>query len=223
MSQHAATFQRLTLFTETGERKYLSAAERARFLAALPILDCPRERTFCEMLFWTGCRPSEALALTPANIDLDGAVVIVRSLKKRGKRKGRHFRPIPVPRAFMRRLDAVHDLRAAQAGPDSADHERLWPFSRTTAWERTRRVMRAAGISGARACANGLRHAYGVHAALASVPETRIKKWLGHDDLATTEIYLDMAAPEDRTIARRMWRAEPKLSWQSEVERRPHG
>ncbi|MDD3444395.1 MAG: hypothetical protein PHS60_03220, partial [Zavarzinia sp.] len=57
-------------------------------------------------------------------------------------------------------------------------------------------------------CARGLRHAYGVHAALASVPETNIKKWLGHAHLATTEIYLDMAPPEERVIARRMWPAD---------------
>lgn len=206
MPYGAATYKGMTLFTQAGERKYLSAAERTRFLAALPVLECPRERTFCEMLYWTGCRPSEALALTALNIDIDGGAIIVRSLKKRGDCKGNHFRPIPVPRKFMKRLEAVHGLCSAQACLDGGAHLRLWSFSRTTGWNRVRRVMDAGGISGVRACAKGLRHAYGVHAALASMPETRIKKWLGHASLATTEIYLDMAAPEDRAIAQRMWR-----------------
>ncbi len=206
MSYRAATYKGMTLFTEAGERKYLSAAERIRFLSALSVLNCPRERTFCEMLYWTGCRPSEALALTALNIDIDTGAVIVRSLKKRGKRKGCHFRPIPVPREFIARLAAAHDLRTVQACSDGGVHACLWNFGRTTGWKHIRRVMQAGGITGARACAKGLRHAYGVHAALASVPETRIKKWLGHASLETTEIYLDMAAPEDRAMAERMWR-----------------
>ena len=206
MAQGQPTYKGMTLFTQGGERKYLSAGERERFLAALHVLGRPEERTFCETLYWTGCRPSEALALTAHNIDIEGGAVIVRSLKKRGEWKGRHFRCIPVPRPYIERLDAVHHLRPTQARPLGYGDMPLWCFSRTTAWRLTRAVMDAAGITGARACAKGLRHAYGVHAALASVPETRIKKWLGHASLATTEIYLDMAAPEDRAIARRMWR-----------------
>ena len=65
--------------------------------------------------------------------------------------------------------------------------------------------MKAAGICGVRACAKGLRHTYGVHAALALVPETRIQKWLGHASLTTTEVYLDVALPEERAMAERMW------------------
>lgn len=205
MMHGPSPYKGMTLFTQAGERKYLSAGERARFLAALPALDRPEERTFCEMLYWTGCRPSEALALTALNIDFEHGAVVVCSLKKRGEERGRHFRSIPVPSTFIEHLDAVHDLRRKQGMPDGGGSIRLWTFSRTTAWKRTRQVMDAAGITGKRACAKGLRHAYGIHAAIARVPETRIKKWLGHASLATTEIYLDMAAPEDRVIAERMW------------------
>jgi hypothetical protein len=44
----------------------------------------PREvRTFCGTLHATGCRISEALALTARQIDLSGRVVVFESLKKR--------------------------------------------------------------------------------------------------------------------------------------------
>ena len=205
MTNGPVTYKGMTLFTTAGERKYLSATERERFLAALNVLQRPEERTFCEMLHWTGCRPSEALALTALNIDIEDGTVVVCTLKKRGGHRGRQFRAIPAPRAYIERLDAVHGLSRARVRPDGGRDARLWTFSRTTAWKRTQTVMRAAGITGARACAKGLRHGYGVHAALASVPETRIKKWLGHESLATTEIYLDMAGPEDRAMAARMW------------------
>ena len=207
MAQSASILNDMTLFTPVGERKYLTLAESARFLDALPVLDNAADRTFCEMIYWTGCRPSEALALTALSVDLEEQWVMIRSLKKRGRLKGRHFRPVPVPEEFMTRLDAVHGIRRAHTQPDRGENVRLWPMGRTTAWERVQTVMRAAGIHGERASAKGLRHAYGVHSALIKAPESRIQKWLGHASRATTDVYLDMDGPEDRAIAARMWQA----------------
>lgn len=189
--------QGMSLIAADGTRKYLSATERSRFLMAIPILADPIAETYCELLYWTGCRPSEALALTGAQIDCDDGTIVICTLKKRGAEKGRIFRQVPVPEPFIGRMSDVHDLAAGDA--------RLWPFSRSTSWRLINRVMRHAELSGVKASAKGLRHSYGVTAALSSVPETRIKKWLGHASLATTEIYLDMAGPEDRAIAERMW------------------
>jgi integrase/recombinase XerD len=204
MSAEPHPHRGMTLFTGCGERKYLCGSERQRFYEALAVLDRPQDRTFCEMIYWTGCRPSEALALTALNIDLEERMVVIRSLKKRGALKGRHFRPVPIPEPFLATLERVHGVRAMQSEAGGG-HERLWRFSRTTGWKRIRQVMEAARLTGEKATAKGLRHAYGVHAAMTHVPETRIKKWLGHASLSTTEIYLDMAAPEDRVMAERMW------------------
>ena len=51
-------------------------------------------RTFCHTLAYTGCRISEALALTTDRIDFKDGTVIFESLKKR--RTG-VFRPVPIP------------------------------------------------------------------------------------------------------------------------------
>ena len=187
----------MSLIAADGTRKYLSAGERQRFLTSIPVLEEPVAETYCELLFWTGCRPSEALALTAAQVDREDGTIILCTSKKRGAEKGRHFRQVPVPGAFIERLRSVHNLEAGQS--------QLWRFSRSTAWRLVNRVMRAARLTGIKASAKGLRHSYGVNAALAAVPETRIKKWLGHASLTTTEIYLDMAGPEDRALAERMW------------------
>lgn len=208
MNNRHDTDKALTLFTQEGERKYLSQAERARFHAALDMLD-EASRTFCEMIYWTGCRPSEALALTTQSINVEAGYVVIRSLKKRRAQKGRHFRIVPLPRGFVGRLDAVHGLSRAQGEAVGAVDTRLWRFSRTTGWVRMAAVMKAAGVTGVRACARGLRHSFGVHAAMRRVPETRIQKWLGHANLATTAIYLDMAALEDRHMAQKMWTGVP--------------
>lgn len=197
-----------SLFTELGERKYLSESERRRFLDALSVLDDLHHQTFCEMVFWSGCRPSEALDLNIFQIDVAEQAAIIRSKKKRGELKGRHYRVVPLPSGFIAKLDQVHRLGGKQKvfTPETAPS--IWRFSRSTGWRKMRKVMKAAGISGIHACGRGLRHTYGVHAALSLVPETRVQSWLGHSDLSTTAIYMNASGPEDRKIASRMWLPE---------------
>jgi len=65
--------------------------------------------------------------------------------------------------------------------------------------------MAAANIHHLPASPKGLRHGFGVHAVSRGVPVTLIQKWLGHEDIETTMIYLDVLGPEERAIAERMW------------------
>ena len=51
-------------------------------------------RTLCGVLYTTGCRVSDALALTPKRIDLAGRAVVFETLKKR--RQG-VYKAVPVP------------------------------------------------------------------------------------------------------------------------------
>lgn len=206
MTKSSSPYQGMSLYTHIGERKYLNRNERQNYLAALPVIECPVERTFCEMLYWTGCRPSEALALNAVNIDLAEGVVILRSLKKRGEQKGRHFRAVPLPSEFIARLDRVHGITEAQALDDQSRSPRLWGFGRTKGWRLVRKVMEEAGLSGIKGSARGLRHALGVHAALMHVPETRLQSWLGHSSQETTSIYIAASGPEDRKFAKRVWK-----------------
>ena len=69
----------------------------------------PREvRTYCWTLLYTGCRPSEALALTADRVDFRAAVLTFASKKKR--RPGL-YRAVPVPATLLDALDLVHGLR----------------------------------------------------------------------------------------------------------------
>jgi len=52
------------LFTLDGKRKYLTAEEQGRFIAAANAHERAEVRTLCLTLAYTGCRISEALALT---------------------------------------------------------------------------------------------------------------------------------------------------------------
>jgi integrase/recombinase XerD len=91
------------LYDTQGQRLYLTAEERAAFLTAAA--QAPRQvRTFCHVLHYTGCRISEALALTPRRVDLASQVLVFETLKKR--RRG-VFRAVPVPDSLLERLDLV--------------------------------------------------------------------------------------------------------------------
>ncbi|MEM9375600.1 MAG: site-specific integrase [Pseudomonadota bacterium] len=207
MAEKAGNFSALmSLYSNDGDRKYLTQSERARFYAALDTLGDTKARTFAETIYWTGCRPCEALHLSPLQVDVDENVIIFRSAKKRGALKGRHYRPVPVPHSFMLRLDRIHNLQATRSHRSNGSDTRLWTFSRSTGWLLIRGVMQAAKLSGVKACARGLRHTYGVHAVLSGVPLPRIQFWMAHASMETTAVYLQLAGAEDREIASRMWR-----------------
>ena len=134
---------RLQLFHTDGSRKYLTHAERHAFLDAAERF--PRDvHTLCAVLAWTGCRVSEALALTADRVDLTNGTIRFESVKKR--RRG-VFRAVPVPPELLRMLTLAHDVRMLQQRKDRGHGVRLWPWSRTTAWRHVHAVMGAAGAS----------------------------------------------------------------------------
>lgn len=188
------------LHSPTGARKYLNRYERAEFIAAAQRF--PREeRAFCQVLHATGCRISEALALTGARIDFKNQALVFETLKKR--RRG-VFRSVPVSPALLDTLNLVFNLRGMK-NDNLRLSWRLWRWSRATAWRRVRSVMADAEIFGPQASAKGLRHGYGVAAVSKSIPPNLIQRWMGHAQLSTTAIYLDAVGTEERAFAARMW------------------
>jgi integrase/recombinase XerD len=190
------------LFDAHGRRLYLTRDERQAVLAAAEVAE-RRTRTFCLTLAYTGCRISEALALTCGRVDLAGRALVFETLKKR--RRG-VYRAVPVPPAVLDALDLVHGVREAQRRRNGGHGVRLWPWARSTAWLRLQGVMRAAGIRGGpHATAKGFRHGFGVAAVQAGIPLNLVQRWLGHAQLSTTAIYADALGAEEQSIAARMW------------------
>ena len=83
----------MSLYAADSSRKYLAADERAAFLKAAETVD-RRVRALSMTLAWTGCRLSEALALTADRVDLAAGVLVFETLKKR--RSG-VYRAVPAP------------------------------------------------------------------------------------------------------------------------------
>ena len=187
-----------SLYTAAGRRKYLTADERNRFLAAA--LACSRtdQRTLCLTLAYTGCRISEALALTASCIEREGGFIAFRTLKKR--RGVVVIREVPAPADLLDAIAAVHEIK--RTNPDA----RLWRLSRSRAWQLVKEVMNAARIvPGIHATPKGLRHGFGLHAIRSGVPINLVQRWLGHASVTTTIIYLQAVGPEEQAIAARMW------------------
>lgn len=200
----------MRLFSPTGERLYLTAQERGAFLSALDEED-PTDRMFCQLLHYTGCRPTEALQLIPRRVLIDEVSIVFRSLKKRkfdgrGREKQPQYRTVPVPSILIEHLDLVFDLRAQQKKGKDLDTP-LWSMSRPTAYRLVKRVMDRAGIKGKQATGKGLRHGFGVAMVTAKkpLPLHILSQLMGHSDTKTTEIYLQVVGEEKRQLVADAW------------------
>lgn len=197
----------MRLHDPAGNRLYLNAEERAAFLAAARRQPA-RDRTLCETLHFTGCRPSELIEITPARVDLSGGTIAIRSLKKRRDASGRAklvYRTVPVPPDYLDTLNTAHGIREAQRSRKQAQAP-IWPLSRVRVWQIVIRIMIEAGIPEApQRSPKGLRHGFGINAAVNGIPLHMLQKWLGHAQLSTTAIYADATGKEEQDIAARMW------------------
>ena len=126
-----------SLYSLAGQRKYLSCAERADFIAAAMACTRPELRTFCLVLAYAGCRVSEALSLCAGSVNRREGFVAIVTLKKRGRWV---VREVPLPASLIEMLADVHELATAAAD------EPLWGWSRSRAWQLVKEVMAQAGI-----------------------------------------------------------------------------
>ena len=194
------------LYAPDGTRKYLNAAERQRALVAMRKL--PIEKAlFALTLAWTGARVSEVLALTGASFQVECGVVAIVTLKRRRF----SVREVPIPPDLMTEIERQFSIAQRQRGAQVSP-QRLWPWSRVTAWRLIKSVMVKAGIGGRQACPRGLRHAFGVGTLQANVPINLTSIWLGHASLGTTAIYAAACGPEEVAFAERFW-SNPKSSY----------
>ena len=186
------------LFDDDGNRKYLTLEERGLYFAAIPKALDRDKRTFALLLYYTGCRVSEGLAVTHGRIDYSKKGVVFQTLKRRKKT----FRFVPLPGHFLEKLDDVHRVKDFQK--DQADM-RLWTFERTTAWRCISDVMAEAGIQGVQATPKGLRHSFVIHHQELRTPEHMIQRWMGWASRDMIEVYGRAIGIEERKLAAKLW------------------
>ena len=179
--------------------KYLLAPEVAVLLSCF--YD-ERQRMLFAFLWNTGARITEALMVTPEDLQLDGPrpFVRLRTLKQRSRGRGRPAKDEKVARvvplldgAFVRELHRyLATFRPRRRTP-------LFAVTRKTAWSWLQQAIDradAAGIAFAvtPVSPRTLRHSFAMHLFLNHVPPKVVQTYMGHERYESTEQYLKVFA-----------------------------
>jgi len=138
------------------------------------------ERALIRLLYYTGCRISEAVLLTWRDVHPDREGFAVTVYGKRQK-----TRTIHLPSHLYKELVELKQGRDAPLvpGPDGK------PMTRFDAYRVVRRVARRAGLK-QRVSPHWLRHSHATHALDRGVPIQQVQATLGHTSIETTAHYL---------------------------------
>ncbi|MDF7651823.1 tyrosine-type recombinase/integrase [Erwiniaceae bacterium L1_54_3] len=179
--------------------KYLLAPEVAVLLSCF---DDERQRMLFAFLWNTGARITEALMVTPEDLELDGPrpFVRLRTLKQRSRGRGRPAKDEKIARVVPL-LDGafVRELRRYLATFRPGRRTPLFAVTRKTAWSWLQNAQgRAEGAGIAFAVSpvspRTLRHSFAMHLFLNHVPPKVVQTYMGHERYESTEQYLKVFA-----------------------------
>jgi integrase/recombinase XerD len=177
--------------------KVLSIAEVDRLLASAQAgandakrSDAERQRALrlvclLEVLYATGLRVSELIALPAAAARRDERMLVVRG-------KGGKERLVPLNKA------AKTAMRSYLDGLDAPERESKWLFpsfgesghlTRQHVARELKALAAAAGLASARVSPHVLRHAFASHLLQNGADLRAVQTLLGHSDISTTQIY----------------------------------
>lgn len=171
-----------------------------------------RNRALIAALYYGGLRVGEAIALAPRDVDLARGEVNVHRGKGAKQRLAVVSEPGIAPLELWMKVRAELGISNRQplfctvsAGANAlakAGHTMKpgSPLSQPYIWTLLRRLAEKAGIE-KRVHPYGLRHSHAVRLARRGVASSDIQGQLGHSSLATTSLYLDSVAPQDRARA----------------------
>lgn len=180
----------------------LSPAEAA-VLVESPRTDDPagvRDRALLELLYATGMRASESLALRIEDVNLTAGYVVCTG-------KGSRQRLVPVG------AQALHWVRAYLKTARGALVRRVDPgalfvnrsgrtLSRQGLWGIIKKAARRAGVRGV-VSPHTLRHSFASHLLERGADLRSIQAMLGHADISTTQIYTHLPSAAVREMYRR--------------------
>ena len=144
----------------------------------------------------TGLRQGELIALRWRDVDWLAARIRVRQnyvLGRFGTPKSRRStRSIPMADQVAAELDRLHQVVGRPADDDLvfADPCTGGPLSKPGILRRFRKALATASLDETRRF-HDLRHTFGTAMAATGLPMRTLQEWMGHRDIATTQIYAD--------------------------------
>jgi site-specific recombinase XerD len=184
--------RRLALETIDDMPPYLIKPEVLFFLDAEKH---PTYRLILDLMWTTGARVSEVLALKPTNFVDYGYQfgVILQTLKQRPGRPTRKALQRS-PKRYVPIVDhALQDrIQSFLYANKFRNTDRLFPMCRQTVNRHIKLLVEKAGGSPFRISAHTFRHSFAVHLLLHACPLKVLSKLLGHSSIASTEIYTNV-------------------------------
>jgi site-specific recombinase XerD len=170
-------------------------SQDAKFLEA----EAARNRAFLELLYGSGLRISEACGLQWGDLDLGNSQGSLARVRGKGKKQ----RVVPLSRAFLACL--LDYLRMAAYKPGVKDPlflaRRGGPLSAPYMDAVFKKLLIQAGLP-SDLTPHKLRHSFATHMLDHGADTRIIQELLGHESLATTQIYTKVS----RTKAQQTWR-----------------
>jgi site-specific recombinase XerD len=140
------------------------------------------------LLWQTGARISEILALKVKDIDFHNKTIRMNTLK----RKNWPQRVLPLQGALLGQLGAYIALKQLQK-----EHYVL-NITRQRAHQIIKEAVLKAGFDKERAHPHAFRHSFAVFSVLSGVPILVIKNWLGHSNIQSTLVYMQVLGSDTR-------------------------
>lgn len=156
-----------------------------------------RDRAMLEILYATGMRVSELLSLKLSDVNLPMSYLICRDREKE--------RVIPFGREAAKALAVYLEGSRQRLMKGKEDGEYLFsncsgtPMSRQGFWKIIKAYVRQAGIQ-KDITPHTLRHSFGAHLVQNGADLRAVQEMMGHADISTTQMYLNMNVKRVRDI-----------------------
>jgi integrase/recombinase XerD len=153
-----------------------------------------RDRAILELLYGAGLRISECVDLQMSELDLEN-----EALRVTGKRGKTRWVPIPLETSkwLLRYLDVGRPALLKRAMAEVFVSDRGLKLRRTTVGLKLAEYSRRAGLAEP-VTPHALRHTYAVHLLKGGADLRAVQELLGHESIATTQVYTHLDMEEVR-------------------------
>jgi integrase/recombinase XerD len=169
--------------------KLLSVSEVRRLLAEpakLSTTDAKRDKTMLEVLYATGLRASELMALNTRDVDLKRSIVRCSGV-------GSRVRVIPIDQPVARLVKEYVDVARPELLNDEREvalflNRRGERLTRQGFWQIVQGYADKVGLSG-KVTPRSLRHSFAAHKLKGGADLQSVQELLGHAHISTTKVY----------------------------------
>ena len=172
---------------------YFTAEEAEALVVASP--SYPTRMAFRIMLR-TGLRVSEALSLRRSDLRLNQDPPVISVRPEAQGNKSRKGREVPIPADLLESLADLVSFHSKERNRPMLDISRQW------VGEAMKRAAVEAKIDPARSHPHAFRHTYGRNCVLRGIPLPVLQQWLGHQSLADTQRYVELAGAHHSWVAK---------------------